>query len=93
MHDIIFQGFIANEYFALCPVSENNHGSSQLKGSRGPGFWFPAKYHLAGTSYVHTYVGTSNIRNVTRKFTCLFYLRSIAKILAAVFSHKEIVIL
>ena len=90
MHDIIFKGFIANECSALRPESENNHGPSQLKGSCSPGFWFPAKYILSGTSYVHVYVGSSTIRNFTRKLTYHFYLRSIAEILAAVFSHKEI---
>ncbi len=89
MHDIIFWGFIANECSALRPESENNHGPSQLKGSRGPDFWFPAKYILSGTLYVHMYVGSSTIKNFTRKLTYHFYLRSIAEILAAVFSHKE----
>ena len=55
MHAIIFQGFIANECSALRPELENNHGPSQLKGSRGPGFWLPAKYQLAGTSHVQYY--------------------------------------
>ena len=55
----------------LRPESENNHGPSPLKVMREPEFWLPAKYQPLGTSYVHTYVGSSTI---TRKshtyFTC-----------------------
>ncbi len=61
MHDITFFGFIANECSALRPELKNNHGPSQLKGSRSPGFWFPAKCILSGTWYVHMYVGSSTI--------------------------------
>jgi hypothetical protein len=88
MHDIIIQGFIANECSALRPESENNHGPSQLKGSCSPGFWFPANYILSGTSYIHMYEGSSTIRNFMRKLTYHFYLRSIAETSAADFSRE-----
>ena len=46
-------------------------------------------YRTVLSTCVYT-CGLSTIRNFTRKLTYHFYLRSIAEILAAVFSHKEI---
>jgi hypothetical protein len=63
---------------------------SQLNGPHSPGFWPPAKNQLAGTSYERTYMGCSTMRNFTRNHGYLFYLPSVAKILAMFRANKEI---